>query len=149
MGKYEPIARKLKQASNDEYCASLSEIEEILGFKLPASARKHRAWWSNSYKGNHSQAEGWIGAGWETRDIDVKRERVRFVRTEGAGRSHRGLNNLDLWDKARSLTGIHDRMELEAAAVRALLQQVAVEELIKLGGTMPDLVIPARERPSL
>ncbi len=149
MGKYEPIARMLKQASNDEYCASLREIEEILGFKLPASARKHRAWWSNSYKGNHSQAQGWIGAGWETRDIDMQREQVRFVRTKGAGRSHRRLNNLDLWDKARSLTGITDRMELEAAAVRALLQQFAAQELAKLGGTMPDLVVPPRERATL
>jgi hypothetical protein len=146
MGKYKPIARKLTQASNDELCISLSEIEDILQFKLPPSARKHRAWWSNSYKGNHSQAEGWISVGWETRDIDIKHERIRFVKTSAAGRSNRNLENLELWDKAKSLTGINDRMELEAAAVRALIQRVAALELAKLGGTQPNASAAPRER---
>jgi hypothetical protein len=149
MGKYEPLARLLSETSNDELSASFGDVEDILGFKLPPSARDHRPWWANSYKGSHSQAQGWIGAGWETRDIDMKRERVRFVRTGSAGRSNRGFENLGLWDKARSLTGITDRMELEVAAVRALIQQTAAHELAKLGGTMPDAKAAPRERRSL
>jgi hypothetical protein len=146
MGKYEPIARKLREASNDELSLSLSEIEDILKFKLPPSARKHRAWWSNSYKGNHSQAQGWIGAGWETRDIDMTKQSVRFVRTAKAGRMPRDRENMDLWDKARQYSGISDRTALERAAVEALIRQHAVEELIKLGGTMPDFKAAPRRR---
>jgi hypothetical protein len=146
MGKYEPIARKLRQASNDELCISLSEIEEILKFNLPPSARKHRAWWSNSYKGNHSQAQGWIGAGWETRDIDLAKHSIRFVRTAKAGRMPRDNDNMELWDKARRYTGITDRAELERAAAEALIRQHALEELIKMGGTMPDFKAAPRTR---
>lgn len=147
MGKYEPLARKLGQASGDEFSASFGEIETILGFRLPPSAREHRPWWANSYKGGHSQAQGWISAGWETRDIDMRRERVRFVRAKHVARPIDAPGNDDLWAKASTMTGISDRHALEAAAVRALIQQSAAESLAKLGGSMLDAAAAPRERP--
>lgn len=148
MGKYEPLARKLGQTSGDEFSASFSDIEKILGFRLPPSAREHRPWWANSYKSGHSQAQGWIGAGWETRDIDLQREQVRFVRAQRVGRSIREQDDLDLWAKASAMTGIIDRHQLEAAAVHALIQQTAAGHLARLGGTMPDAKAAPRERRS-
>ena len=146
MGKYEPLARKLNQTSDDALDVSFTEIEKILGFSLPPSARGHRPWWANSYKGGHSQAQGWIGAGWETRDIDLKRERVRFVRTGGGRQLHQMVGATDLWEKASVLTGISDRRELESAAAHALIQQAAQQQLARLGGTMPDASAAPRER---
>lgn len=40
---------------------SFEEIEDVLGFSLPASASKHSAWWAN---GGHTQASAWLDAGW-------------------------------------------------------------------------------------
>ncbi|MEY4270250.1 MAG: hypothetical protein RLZZ58_1466 [Pseudomonadota bacterium] len=146
MGKYEPLTRLLRQTSKDELSTSFREIEDVLGFKLPASAREHRPWWANSRTGGHSQAKGWIGAGWETRDIDLRRERVRFVRARRTERSDQGDIVVDLWEKAQALTGINDRDQLETAAVRALIQQVAAQQLARLGGSMPDADSAPRER---
>ena len=148
MGKYDPLARKLGQTSNDEFVASFGEIEKILGFNLPPSAREHRPWWANNSKGGHSQAQSWIGAGWETRDVDLNRERVRFVRAARKSDLAAVTPDADLWRKASLLTGISDRQQLEAAAVRALIQQAAAGQLARLGGTMPDADAAPRERRS-
>lgn len=143
MGKYDPLARQLGQTSSEEWTASFAEIERILGFSLPPSARRHRPWWSNSSNNAHSQAQSWIGAGWETQEVDLEHERVRFVR-----RFKSAIGNVrsGLWDRARQLTGIADQAELEHAAVRALIQQVAAQNLAMLGGTMPDASAAPRDR---
>lgn len=146
MGIYEPLARKLGQTNSDEFDASFGEIEQILGRALPQSARKHRPWWGNNQKGGHSQAQAWIGAGWETRDVDLGRQRVRFVRTAGKRGGTSENADLDLWSKAQFLTGISDRRQLEEAALRALIQQAAAGGLARLGGTMPDAISAPRER---
>jgi len=52
-------------------------LEGILGRKLPASARNHRAWWSNSTQG-HSHARGWLDAGWEVDEVNLTAARVVF-----------------------------------------------------------------------
>lgn len=149
MGKYEPLASKLKDTSGDVFQASFGEIEDVLKFKLPPSARQHRTWWGNCFKGTHSQAKGWIDAGWETREIDLDKEVIRFERTAKADQASRDVDNHELWEKARNFSGISDRKLLEKAAAEALIRQAAIEQLIALGGTMPNLVIPPRERPAL
>lgn len=147
MSKYEPLADFLKDFSEDSWDASFSEIEDVLGFPLPPSAHEHRAWWANQYKGNHSQAKGWIQAGWETRDIDQRKGKIRFERMDSGGRRERGRSDHELWRHAKQITGIADRAALERAAVQALIQREAGRALAELGGTMPDLVVPERERP--
>lgn len=147
MGKYEPLADFLKEFKGDAWDASFSEIEKILRFKLPPSAHEHRAWWANQYRGNHSQANGWIEAGWETREIDQRSGRVRFERTKRAGRKDRLLSDHELWLQAERISGITDRKELERAAVTALVQREAARSLALMGGTMPDAAAPPRERP--
>ncbi len=148
MGKYEPLAEYLKKCGDDSWDASFSEIEEILGFALPPSAHEHRAWWANQYKGNHSQAKGWIAAGWETREIDQRQRRVRFERLRQSVRRSRTMAHHDLWRQAQEMTGIDDRDDLERAALTALIQRYAGQSLARMGGAMPELNVPARERPT-
>ena len=147
MGKYQPLAEFLKDFKNDSWDASFSEIERVLGFKLPPSAHEHRAWWANQYRGGHSQAQGWINAGWETREIDQRRGRVRFERSRRAGIGSRGLSGRDQWAEAQRLTGVHDRAELERLAVAALIEREAARALALMGGTSPAAESAPRERP--
>lgn len=150
MGKYEPLGDHLRALQGDSWNANFDEIERVLGFRLPKSARDHRAWWSNHSGGNHSQAAAWVEAGWETRDIDQKRERIRFERVRRA-RSARSSAAIepggDLWAEAARITGIADRGELELAAVRALIQREAARALALMGGTDPNAASAPRVRP--
>ncbi|UEM04739.1 hypothetical protein JL101_004670 [Skermanella rosea] len=58
---------------------SFGEIEEVLGFSLPASARQFPAWWANDPNpSRHSHS--WLSAGWETGDLDLAAEQVTFRR---------------------------------------------------------------------
>jgi hypothetical protein len=79
MSKYMPLAKHLRSLTTEEWVASFTEIEQILGFRLPASARKFPAWWENQTP-PHSQTLGWADAGWETTRLNLTGERVTFVR---------------------------------------------------------------------
>ena len=86
-GKYAPLYHHLRSASppEQEWRTTFGEIETILGFRLPDSARLHRPWWSNSKKGNgHSHALAWQAAGWRTRAVDIEAETLVFERTDAA-----------------------------------------------------------------
>jgi hypothetical protein len=80
--KYKPLQTRLKQTTGSRVRFSFREIEAILGFALPKSARAHAPWWAN-VGGSHVQAEAWMGAGWRTCQVDVPGERVSFERTDG------------------------------------------------------------------
>ena len=81
-GKYAPLYRHLLSAHPEpEWRTTFGEVEAILGFHLPDSARLHRPWWSNSKKGSgHSHALAWQAAGWRTREVDLEAETLVFVR---------------------------------------------------------------------
>lgn len=148
MGKYEPLAAFLRDFREDSWDASFAEIERILRFKLPPSAHEHRAWWANQHRGNHSQARGWVDAGWMTREIDQRRGRVVFERRKDAGWQGRTIADHELWAQAERISGIKDRKELERAAVMALVQREAARSLALMGGTMPHASSAPRERSS-
>ena len=64
-----------------EWRTSFGEIESIIGFELPPSARLYRPWWANESSGNgHSQALAWSVAGWETADVDMDAETLLLRR---------------------------------------------------------------------
>lgn len=74
-GKYRRLYAHLCSLAASEWRASFREIEDVLGFELPDSARLHRPWWANqSPGGGHSQALAWGAAGWETREVDMEAE---------------------------------------------------------------------------
>ena len=85
-GKYAPLYRHLLSANAGlEWRTTFGEVESILGFRLPDSARLHRPWWSNSKKGNgHSHALAWQAAGWRTREVDIEAETLVFARGEAS-----------------------------------------------------------------
>jgi hypothetical protein len=150
MGKYEPLAHFLDSRNEDSWTATFDQIEAKLGFTLPKSAYEHRAWWSNQQGPGHSQKEAWQAAGWETRDVDLRRRVVRFVRARRRPSSEPGTarpSDIEsLWHKASEISGVTDRTELERAAVTTFIQREAGRRLIEMGGTMPDAKAPPRRR---
>ena len=78
-GKYQRLYSHLCSLSDREWRVSFADIEAVLGFELPESARLHRPWWSNQIDG-HSQALAWSAAGWETAEVDVLGETLLFRR---------------------------------------------------------------------
>ena len=79
MSKYEPLPQFLKLTQSSTKRLSFTEIERVLGFKLPKSAYEHEAWWSNNATG-HSHARAWLSAGWRTQDVDLGGRKVTFQR---------------------------------------------------------------------
>ena len=80
-GKYQRLYTHLCGLTTREWRTSFGELESIIGFELPASARLHRPWWSNQPGGNgHSQALAWSAAGWETADVDMDAETLLLRR---------------------------------------------------------------------
>ena len=81
-GKYRRLYTHLSSLQVQEWRTSFSEVEVVIGFELPPSARLHRPWWGNQRGGNgHSQALAWSAAGWETADVDMDGETLLFRRT--------------------------------------------------------------------
>lgn len=79
MSKYESLTRHLKSRKGERVAMTFAELEAVLGFRLPVSARQYRPWWANSNHG-HVQARGWMDAGFESQDVDLSAEKLVFVR---------------------------------------------------------------------
>ena len=78
-GKYALLYRHLIAMEGSVWHTSFNEVETILGFDLPASARRHPAWWANQESGR-SHALAWQVAGWRTRNLNLPTETVTFER---------------------------------------------------------------------
>ena len=74
--KYDGLRRHLLALPFNEWRSSFKEIEAIIGFRLPPSARKFPPWWANDP--THAQANAWLNAGWKTEQVDTGGERVVF-----------------------------------------------------------------------
>jgi len=72
------LARKGK--FRDKITLSFTEIENIIGEKLPESAYKHKYWWSNV--GGRSPSEYWLTVGWKVKEIDFEAKTVTFLKEE-------------------------------------------------------------------
>jgi hypothetical protein len=79
-GAYAPLADYLAAADGLVVQLTFTQIERILGRALPASAGRHRAWWSNESSGTHSHAAAWMASGWLVDGVDFNTGRVRFCR---------------------------------------------------------------------
>ena len=79
MSKYEPLRGFLRAQSRARIVMSFAEVERVLGFRLPASARDHQAWWANE-SSSHVQARAWMNAGYETAEVDLGAKRLVFKR---------------------------------------------------------------------
>lgn len=83
MSKYEPLPQFLGSVGSTAHRMTFSEIERVLGFKLPKSAYEHEAWWSNNAMG-HSHARAWLKFGWRTEAVDLAGRKVTFQRSVAA-----------------------------------------------------------------
>ncbi len=77
MSRYEPLTRFLEAREEEKLSLGFGEIEAIIGRSLPASAREHQAWWSNTE--THSHADSWMRPGWRTQELNLAEERIAFV----------------------------------------------------------------------
>ena len=80
MEKYEPLKNYLKKVTDSSIALSFEQMEDIIGSPLPESARKHRAYFSNTR--THSISVAWLDAGFYVENIDYSRGIVSFKRQE-------------------------------------------------------------------
>lgn len=80
MTKYSALSQHLSALAANSASLTFSEIEEIIGDKLPSSAFKHHAWWANESDGTHTWAHLWQAAGWLRDSVDFERRIVTFRR---------------------------------------------------------------------
>lgn len=78
MSKYSPLTGHLEGLDRDTWKARFEDIEAILGFTLPQSARQYREWWGNDAQNGRA----WRAAGWRTGDVDVAKGTITFSRRE-------------------------------------------------------------------
>ena len=81
-GKYillEDYLRSLP-AGQREVRLDFEKIENILKFKLPASAYEDRRWWNHATEANHVSARAWANAGWKIESLDVEANWLKLVR---------------------------------------------------------------------
>jgi hypothetical protein len=84
MTKYAPIHRWLRSLRMDKVAITFEEIEGILGFQLPQSARVYRAWWENEcVHHRHTYCRAWLDAGFETQNVNLAQQTLVFQRYRG------------------------------------------------------------------
>ena len=76
--RYRPLAGVLGARQGTALRLGFADVERIIQWRLPRSARRHRAWWANTRM--HVQAVAWLEAGWVVEAVDLAAETVRFVR---------------------------------------------------------------------
>ena len=112
MSKYAPLTQHLTARNQPQVAMRFDELERLLGFPLPPSARKHRAWWSNNPR-NSVTTKAWLAAGYQSRDVDLGEGRLLFERlnvVEPAG----GLPDHPLWGWAVGTVTIAPGTDLTA-----------------------------------
>jgi hypothetical protein len=85
MRKYGGLSEFLAARSDGTWHPRFREIENVLGFALPASARRYPAWWANDPTASR-HAAAWLSVGWMTEDLDLASERVSFRRERPSAR---------------------------------------------------------------
>jgi hypothetical protein len=59
---------------------SFARIDGIIGENLPMSAYRNEKWWDNSQSSPH--AHGWLNAGWEVQEVNLKEGYVVFKKVK-------------------------------------------------------------------
>lgn len=95
-GKYGPLFQHLVALDVQQWRATFREIESVLGFALPNSARVHRPWWANQANGGHSHALAWHAAGWRTTAVNLAAEALVFERVADATAQPQGGRDLSM-----------------------------------------------------
>ena len=79
--KYRGLAEYLLASNERKITLTYSQIESILGFRLPKTARNFkRSYWANT--ATHSYASCWMAVGYRTR-TDANGDEVTFIKNLG------------------------------------------------------------------
>jgi hypothetical protein len=82
MALYDPIYKWLRPSSANNIPVTFRQIEAVLGFKLPDTARKRAQWWANEMGDTrHVQCRAWMDAGFRTRNLNLRKESVEFAKS--------------------------------------------------------------------
>lgn len=84
MSRYEPLTQFLQNLPGSEVRLSFAQIEQIVGFKLPAAAQQERAWWSNAPA--DAEYKAWLAAGFRSEGVDLAAQELTFRRDASAER---------------------------------------------------------------
>ena len=70
--KYDGLARHLtfRAAFTSVVKLTFARIDGLIGSNLPMEAYRSESWWSNSPSSLH--AKGWLDAGWEVQEVNLK-----------------------------------------------------------------------------
>jgi hypothetical protein len=79
--KYSNLGEFLHDQKNSSILLTFAEVERIIGYKLPRSAR-YPAWWSNN-PSNNVMTKVWLAAGFKTEQVDTEGKKLVFRRVEG------------------------------------------------------------------
>ena len=78
MTKYDSLEDYMQLLRGDTWVARFSDLEGILGGRLPPDARRCAAWWSHDL--THCLVQAWRRAGWQVKDVDLAGRFVTFCR---------------------------------------------------------------------
>jgi hypothetical protein len=80
-GEFRPLHKYLRDRFADRVVLTFGEIEDLLGFPLPAPAHLQAEWWdgAGSVGGPLAHAEAWLAAG-RTAVVNMSSKRVVFDR---------------------------------------------------------------------
>ncbi|WP_426332678.1 DUF7662 domain-containing protein [Paenibacillus silvae] len=78
MKKYDPLNEYLR--SKVTLTLTYTDIENIIGSKLPDNAYKDRTWWGNTSNVTRVQAQSWLKAGWKVEKVQLG-EHITFIRS--------------------------------------------------------------------
>lgn len=139
MTVYAPLQSYLSRRNESSVVMTYSEIESLLGRKLPPTAYgdHRRQWWANTE--THSQALAWLRANRKTK-LDMTVDRVTFIRADAPSKQNTTAQHLS--QELRSEAWLQD---LAPAALR-LLEDIAEEAGITLQGAAVELLNRAAQQ---
>jgi hypothetical protein len=132
MAKYQPLTGHLNRVKGDRHPLTFAEIETIIGGRLPASAYRYRAWWSNNPE-NSVMTKAWLAAGWYSSDVDMEGKKLVFRRGAEAGpgfQEERAQDALGERIGVRIPQGAADTLRVKADLEGRTLEQLAAEILV-------------------
>jgi hypothetical protein len=137
--KYEPLRLWLTQVAGDRVRVSFGEIESILGFRLPDSARALSQWWVNT-RGSHVQAAAWMDAGWRTCQVDVAGGQVSFERMAKGAAADLAADQAGVSDNGAAFR-FDAAIVVDASALRGGAMRILEDYRDAEGGSLGDAVV--------
>lgn len=78
-GAYHGLERHLAGVPERRVTLSFQRIEDLIGDRLPRSARTDHTWWANSSDPSRVQARAWMNVGWKVDEVNLTTESVTFT----------------------------------------------------------------------